>query len=326
MARKPNPALTYLARLRPSGRRTQRQALIELASMVLRHPVKRLDLVGWGRFRYSDSAMVVSVLAARVEAGKLSHRTANRWLSAWRMVLQEAWLLGQMPTDEYSRARVVRNIRGQSPKRGRWLTHDEKEALVDACLADGSPLGLRDVAVLALGLLCGLRRQAMVDLDMRDVDLTGDSLIVHEKGDNTARLSIGPARELLVAWLDERGDGSGPLLLGGRRVKGVIRLVPGVRMSSQAVYVALAKRSKQAGIGRVTPHDLRKTYATDMLALGVDVLRVQQLLLHKDPKTTAIYDLRGEIELRQAQGRLRLPARTRKDSGGMRRGPLDQED
>lgn len=56
-----------------------------------------------------------------------------------------------------------------------------------------------------------------------------------------------------------------------------------------------------------SPHDLRRTFISELLAAGVDVFTVQELAGHANASTTAAYDRRSETVRREAAGRLRIP-------------------
>ncbi len=67
-----------------------------------------------------------------------------------------------------------------------------------------------------------------------------------------------------------------------------------ISASGQALADALQWRCVQAGIARCTPHDLRRTYISNLLAAGIGPFLVQRLAGHADPATTALYDLRHD--------------------------------
>jgi integrase len=73
----------------------------------------------------------------------------------------------------------------------------------------------------------------------------------------------------------------------------------------------LKKRSGAAGISTFTPHDIRRTFARDLLDAGVDLVTVQKLMGHSDAKTTAGYDRRGEVAKRGAVKKLHVPYKRR---------------
>ncbi|MDJ0576815.1 MAG: site-specific integrase [Xenococcaceae cyanobacterium MO_234.B1] len=77
-------------------------------------------------------------------------------------------------------------------------------------------------------------------------------------------------------------------------------------MSSQGVLLVVQKRASQAGVESFSPHDFRRTFCSDLLDAGVDIVTVQKLAGHADPMTTAKYDRRGEEIKRQAVQKLKF--------------------
>ncbi|HSG04798.1 MAG TPA: tyrosine-type recombinase/integrase, partial [Nitrospiria bacterium] len=167
---------------------------------------------------------------------------------------------------------------------------------------DPSPAGKMDAAILALLFACGLRRAEAVALDMADVDtVTGGITIREGKGrkDRTTYAINGA----LQAWAEVRGTAPGPFLLPIAK-GGKIELR---RISDQAIYDAIRKRAGQAKVKAFSPHDLRRTFASEMLDAGADISTVQKMMGHADPSTTARYDRRGEEAKRKAASLLHFP-------------------
>jgi site-specific recombinase XerD len=76
------------------------------------------------------------------------------------------------------------------------------------------------------------------------------------------------------------------------------------RMTPQAVLLIVQKRATEAGVESFNPHDFRRTFCSDLLDAGVDIVTVQKLAGHASPVTTAKYDRRGEEAKRRAVQRL----------------------
>src|SRR5262249_48535008 len=159
----------------------------------------------------------------------------------------------------------------------------ELRALFQVCAIDPSPAGRRDAALIAVGYGCGLRRSELVSLQLDDYQRdSGELKILHAKGNKQRTVYLaGGARDAVNGWISTRGQEPGPLLTpinkGG---KITIR-----SMSDQAILNALAKREKEAEVRHFSPHDLRRSFATDLLDAGGDIAVVQKLMGHSNPTT-----------------------------------------
>ena len=109
----------------------------------------------------------------------------------------------------------------------------------------------------------------------------------------------------LADWLTVRGEFDGPLLLAIRK-NGAVDY-QNSRLSDQSIYKVIKKRSQQAGVSSCSPHDFRRSFATELLRRDKDLLTVQRLLGHASPKTTERYDRRQHDEDRRATEVPHLP-------------------
>jgi site-specific recombinase XerD len=296
------PALVYLARLAPGSRPGQRSALQTIAR-TLTAGACDLDTLPWEQLRYPHTAALRAWLAERYAPA-----TANRHLAALRGVLEEAWKLGQMPAEDYHRAIHVRGVTGTRLPAGRGLAAGELRALF-AATADGTPSGNRDAALLAVLYGGGLRREEAVALLVDDYDPEAGSLRVRGKGgrERIAYATNG-GRDALDDWLQVRGVEPGPLFVPVDKA-GRLTLR---RITGTAVLYLLRRRATAAGVARFSPHDLRRSYVSDLLDAGADISTVQRLAGHASPITTARYDRRGERAKRQAAELLHVPYARRK--------------
>ena len=294
-----HPAAVYLARLAPGSRRTMRAALETIAGLL---SGGRLDAEGldWSALRYAHTAAVRSRLA---EA--FAPATASRMLSALRGVLREAWRLGQIPAEDFHRAADVPPVRGTSLPRGRALAMGELRALFEQCAEDERPAGARDAALLGVLYGAGLRRAEVVALDLADYRTEGAELRVRRGKGRKARITYTPSgcSQALERWLEYRGLEPGPLFCPVNK-GGAITIRS---MTDQAVLAVLARRARQAGVASFSPHDLRRSFISDLLDAGADISTVQQLAGHASVTTTARYDRRGDVTRRRAVDLLHVP-------------------
>ena len=153
-------------------------------------------------------------------------------------------------------------------------------------LIDATP-DLRDRAILELLYAAGLRVSELVGLDLNDVDLTGGLVRALGKGNKERLVPFGgQAQKALKRWLStsaslrERGGDEEALFLNLR----------GGRLTDRSVRRILNTRLREAAIhARLSPHDLRHSFATHMLGSGADLRAIQELLGHASLSTTQRY-------------------------------------
>ena len=295
-----NPALAYLAAFGSNGSRlTMRKSLNVIARDL---GMDDYRAVPWHAIRHQHVNALRATLADRYSAS-----TANRHMAALRGVLKECWLLQYMAVEDYQRAINFKPIKGSTASQaesGRHLGKGELGALLAAC-ADGTKAGARDAAIVAVAYNAGLRRSEIAGLALSDHDSAEDSLrIRHGKGNKERVVYLdGGAVYALADWLLARGDAPGALFLASRKGD---NLLPG-GMTDQAIYKIFATRAKQANVKAFSPHDLRRTFAGDMLDAGADISTVQKIMGHSSANTTASYDRRDKRTKKAAAGLLHVP-------------------
>jgi len=176
---------------------------------------------------------------------------------------------------------------------------------MSVCGRDSSPAGIRDAALTAVLYGAGLRRSESVGLDLADYNVeTGELAIRGAKGrkDRLGYATNGSA-DALKDWLVSRGGDPGPLFC--RINKGGKITVR--RLTDQAVLHVLKKRAVQASVASFSPHDLRRSFISDLLDAGADISTAQQLAGHSNVQTTARYDRRGEVTKRKVAELLHIP-------------------
>ena len=294
-----HPAAVYLASLTKGSRRTMGKALNVIARILTNGQCDALSL-DWSKLRYQHTAAIRAVLMEQYAPA-----TANRMLCALRRTLKEARRLRLISADDYDAAVDLKSVRGDSPLRGRVLKQSEIAALLKLCKNDPSLIGARDAALIAILAGSGIRRSEAVALEVADFDSETGALQVRKGKGRKFRIVYLPpgAIAAVKAWLEVRGNSPGVLLNPIRRGGHI----EAKSMTDQAVMVILRKRGVQAGVATFSPHDFRRTFISNLLEAGADVLTVSRLAGHSNPATSLKYDLRGEEAKRKAIQLLHVP-------------------
>jgi integrase len=255
----------------------------------------------WSKLRYQHTAAIRTALKKR-HAGS----TVNKMLCALRRVLEEAHRLDLIEANDYTKAVDLPSVREDKKLRGRALSHQEIAALIDAC-SNSHPIDIRDAALIAILRGGGLRRAEAVSLELKDFNPSRGALEVRQGKGGKSRTVYLPedAIQLVENWLDIRGFEPGPLLCPVRK-GGEVQFR---HMHPDAVLKIIRRRAEQAGVKSFSPHDFRRTFCSDLLDAGVDIVTVQKLAGHASPVTSAKYDRRGEEVKRRAVQSLAIPTK-----------------
>lgn len=232
-----------------------------------------------------DVRTLRSWLANQQTLGK-ARTTMARRATAVRVFTAWALRTGRASTDPGAQLGSPKAHRSLPPA----LDVAQARALLDAAATtadDGSPVGLRDVAILELLYATGIRVGELCGLDIDDVDRTRRVVRVFGKGRKERTVPYGlPADIALGRWLDEArprlvAPGAGAALFLGAR---------GRRVDQRAVRSMVHRRLADVpGAPDLGPHGLRHTAATHLLEGGADLRTVQELLGHASLATTQIY-------------------------------------
>jgi integrase len=105
-------------------------------------------------------------------------------------------------------------------------------------------------------------------------------------------------------WLGVRGDEGGALFVAVNKSG---RITNYKNMTPKTIYKMLAKRATEAGVKSFSPHDLRRSFISDLLDAGADITNVSKLAGHASVTTTSRYDRRPEEAQRKAASLLHVP-------------------
>jgi integrase/recombinase XerD len=173
------------------------------------------------------------------------------------------------------------------------LNYAEVQKLLAAPRGD-EPTTKRDRALLEVMYACGLRASETIGLELSDIDLRQGFLRAHGKGSKERLVPLG--RKAIAALSVYQRDAR-PKLVGERHEAKLFVNFRGGPLSRQGLYKIVQRHARAAGLGggRLSPHTLRHSFATHLLAGGCDLRAVQEMLGHADISTTQMYThLSGE--------------------------------
>ncbi len=186
------------------------------------------------------------------------------------------------PTDQLKSPQVGKSL-------PRALSPEEVDELLEQPARKNSLEARRDKAMLELLYGTGMRVTELVSLDLAHVAMESDPVTVRcvGKGDRERTLPIAarPTDELKHYIFHVR-----PKLVRNRRESALFVNRRGERLTRQGFWLILKNYSRQAGLEKgITPHTIRHTFATHMLAGGMPLRNVQEALGHANISTTQVY-------------------------------------
>ena len=193
--------------------------------------------------------------------------------------LRREGILDSDPTTELRAPRAS----GRLPK---VLSRDEVTRLLAQPRGD-TPGGLRDRALLETMYACGLRASEAIELRLADLDTEAGVLVARGKGRKERLVPVGSKA---IAALDVYLQRVRPKLVGIEDETHVFVNLRGGALSRQGLYKIVQGHARTAGLqARMSPHTLRHTFATHLLAGGCDLRALQEMLGHADISTTQVY-------------------------------------
>ena len=269
---------------------SQQRVLFELNRLAKLLQLKSLESIDWRTFY---RAKVVTLLNLP-ELKNRKASTQNFTLNVIKRLCEEAWHAQLISEKQFSAIAQIPRFRGEYKYLPTCLTNNEMKKILNVCSAENTVKGVRDAAIIAIGLGCGLRRTEIAELEISNIDLDNHLLRVCGKGNKERIVGLnGTVQDYLDHWLRLRG-GSGSAYcftpIGKRSI-----ILTSRHLNDETIYLIVQSRSLKA-IGRaVSTHDLRRTFASHMLDKHVDLNTLRLLLGHSDIRTTQIYDRRDEL-------------------------------
>ena len=223
-----------------------------------------------------------------LEERSLSPASINLHLAALRKLAAEGSANGLVDPSTASAISSVPGARSSGVRSGNWLTLEQARRLL-AVPDPATKKGLRDRVLLGFLVGCGLRRGELAGLEFTDVAQREGRWAIVDLVGKHGRVRTVPMPSWVFAALDEwaaaAGITSGPVL----RPVSKGGLVGAGPVTAQAVFETVIRYARLAGLGKVTPHDLRRTFAKLAHQGRAPLEQIQISLGHASIQTTERY-------------------------------------
>ena len=215
------------------------------------------------------------------ESGAVSVSATQNFVAGLRALLRFCFVEGLMHVDLSRAALPVTGRRRSALPQG--ITRAEARALLQSC-DRRSALGRRDYALIITLLRLGLRRSEVAALHIDDIDWRASELTVVGKGARQDRLPLpADVGEAIASYLRRGRPAS------DRREVFLHARAPFRPIAAGTVSSTVRRACRRAGVAEVGSHRLRHTVACEMVAVGVPLVEIAQVLRHHSLQTTAAY-------------------------------------
>jgi integrase/recombinase XerD len=229
-----------------------------------------------------DGASAPAEVQRRITRPPAAAATLGRKVACLRSFyrhLRREGLIDHDPTAELHGPRKTQRL-------PRVLTRDEVARLLREPKGT-EPLALRDRALLEVMYASGLRVSEVTGLELADIDLHEGMLCARGKGSKERLVPVG---RQAIAALGAYCTRARPVLLGVRSESKLFVNRRGSGLTRQGLYKIVQGHARGAGLeARMSPHTLRHSFATHLLAGGCDLRSLQEMLGHADLATTQVY-------------------------------------
>ncbi|HEV7744082.1 MAG TPA: tyrosine-type recombinase/integrase [Pyrinomonadaceae bacterium] len=231
---------------------------------------------------------IVQRYAAELRESGLSAATINQRLSAIRKLAGEAADNGALDAQLANGIRAIKGIRQEGTRTGNWLTKEQAQEMLSA--PDTRTLkGLRDRAILALLIGCGLRRAEASGMTFGHIQQRDGRWVLVDIIGKRNKIRSVPMPNWTKQAIEEYAKAAD--LVEGivfRPVNKAGRMA-GERMSEQAIYNVVGQYAEALSLGNIAPHDLRRSFAKLAHKGGSGIDQIQLSLGHGSIQTTERY-------------------------------------
>ena len=277
-----NSFLNYLAVERGFSENTisaYHNDLYQLAGFVDEDASNRKMMPSWAEFDRHGMLSYLLWIKERNYAATTVARKVAAAKSFFSFMVSEGKIKTN-PTENLGSIKVGRSL----PKP---ISISQVRQLLEQPAKISTPDAKRDLAMLQLLYASGMRVSELVSLNLGDVDTKGGFVRCFGKGHKER---VIPIHERAASAVENYTMEARPHLARNSDEKALFLNVRGDRLTRQGLWQILKGYAKSANLQiEITPHTLRHSFATHMLAGGADLRSVQELLGHANISTTQVY-------------------------------------
>lgn len=249
------------------------------------------EFIAWYTFEPRPAGFTkatVMVWRVALEARGLGPISINVRITAVRKLAVEAADNGLLAPELASGIARIKGVRSHGVRVGNWLSLQQAQALLNTPDV-ATKKGLRDRAMFAVLLGCGLRRSELAAMTMKHIQQRDGRWCIVDLVGKHGRVRTVPmpawTKTAIDSWTSFAGVADGHLFRPVNRGDQVI----GDRLSEKVVWQVLKPYVASIGVPHVAPHDLRRTTAKLCRAAGGELEQIQMLLGHSSVQTTERY-------------------------------------
>ena len=243
-------------------------------------------------YRASGEHLITKALvqryAAQLHGQGVAASTINQKLSAIRKLALEAADNGALDSQIANSIKAVKGIRREGTHTGNWLTKQEAQKLLNSPDTD-TLKGLRDRAILAVLIGCGLRRTEAVNIEFDHIQQRDGRWVIVDLIGKRNKVRSVPMPSWAKAAIDSYAHAADlkdglvfrPVNRGGN--------ITHNRITEQAIYNMVLEYAGVLDFGKLAPHDLRRTFAKLAHKGGAALDQIQLSLGHGSIQTTERY-------------------------------------
>ncbi len=239
------------------------------------------EITSWDQLDGSDLRLCIrSVAALDGKKDNISSRSRAHLVSTLKSFYKYLAGRGQIPANPMAEIKIPKF----TPALPAYLTYEQFEKIA-RLPDDPGPKDIRDRAMIELIFASGVRVSELVGIRFRDIDFANMEIRILGKGNKERIVPFGGCSlQAIMEWLAVRDTMAGPDCdrLFVNRFGGPI--------TTRSVQTAVRKIGLENSVPvRITPHKLRHSFATEMLAGGADIRIVQEILGHTSLAVTQVY-------------------------------------